>query len=69
MGAVDRGFFTFERVKVMMLLAAMTAGVEGKLLRVRVLLRPGVLVKVAKLELLTKAEASSVGNISTIVSW
>jgi len=57
-----------EKVKVMMLLDAMTVVVEGKLLRVSVLFNPGVLVKEAKLELLTEAEASSVGRISKTVS-
>lgn len=58
----------FEIVNVITLFAAITVGEDGKLLNVRVLLRPGVLVKVAKLELLTDAEDISEGKIITIVS-
>jgi len=67
-GAVESEFFIFEIVNVITLFAVITVGEDGKLLSVRVLLRPGVLVKVAKLELLTEAETIYEGKIITIVS-
>lgn len=68
MGAVEREFFMFEIVNVITLFAVITVVEDGKLLNVRVLLSPGVLVKVAKFELLTDAEDISEGKIITIVS-
>jgi hypothetical protein len=50
------------------LLAVMMVGEEGKLVKVRVLFRPGVRVKEAKLELLIEGEAISEGRMITMVS-
>jgi hypothetical protein len=69
MDEVESGFLALERVKVMTLLVAMVAVALGKLLRVRVLLSPGVLVKELKVELETVTEANSLGSSRVMVSW
>ena len=46
MGAVERGLLMLAKLKVMMLLLVIVAGIDGKLLRVR-LFRLGVRVIVA----------------------
>ena len=69
MGEVDKEFLIFDIVKLIALVAVITVGDEGKLLKVRVLLRPGVRVKVPKLELLIEGEDIYEGNTITMVSW
>ena len=56
------------KLNVITLLLVIVAGLDGKLLRVRVF-RLGVLVIVAKDVLVTTTDMNSVGKMNTIVSW